>query len=447
MNDSNAVDKKLNDDLFQLHRVFSAIREISSQMIREENEEKIIQQACNILKKKIGYDQVYIALANQNQTQIGQIFSPEQNELSIKPNSFYCYNEIVQVQSRQLFHPRLNCFDCYLKDQFANQERLIIPLKFQNNFYGMVCIISPEHYKLYVKEQELLESLARDIAYTLFNLEVRRDHAKIRKEITAYYKQIELQNKQLSERNHQLSVACKKAGESDTLKSSFLRMISHELRTPLNGILGFTQLIKSAKIPAEKVIDYVEVIHQSGIQLLQVINNLLEISKIESGQLTYHESLININHLFDQVIDSNQYYIENSGKVDFIIHATSNQLPEFFSDREKLKAILNVLVSNALKFTSEGVIEVGCLRRRNNKLQFYVKDTGIGIEKDKAEVIFQNFRQSDESVSRKYGGTGLGLSIAAGLVDFLNGEIWFESEVNLGSIFYFTIPVTIVESD
>jgi len=447
MSESSSVDRKLKYDVFQINKVYSAIREINSQMIREDDEEKLLKEACKILKNNAGYDLVYIALANHAETHIEQLFLSEQDEPAIKPNGFYCYNDMVQMQSKQLFHPQINCFDCFLKDYFKNQERLVIPVKFQQNFYGMICVIPPVDYKLYVKEQDLLESLAEDIAYTLFNLQIQREHAQVRHEVADYYEKIEKQNEQLQEKNRQLLIANKKANESDLLKDSFLAMISHELRTPLNGILGFTQLIKSANTPADKVSDFIDVIHQSGIHLLQVVNNLLEISKIEAGQLKYHECEININDLFEQICDDNQYLIGNKEEVDFIIRNKSVQSFCFLSDYDKLSEILNVLVSNALKFTPKGVVEMGCLMQGENKLQFYVNDTGIGIEKEKSAIIFQNFRQSDESRSRKYGGTGLGLSIAKGLVDFLQGEIWFESEVDLGSIFCFTIPVSITKTN
>lgn len=445
MSGSLSVNRKLKYDVFQINKVFSAIRDINSQMIRENDEKKLLKEACKILKDNVGYDLVYIALANHAETHIEQVFLSEQDGPAIKPNGFYCYNDMVQMQSKQLFHPQINCFDCFLKDKFENQERLVIPVKFQQNFYGMICVIPPVEYKLYVKEQDLLESLAEDIAYTLFNLEVRRDHAKVRHEIADYYEKIEKQNEQLQEKNKQLQIANKKANESDLLKDSFLAMISHELRTPLNGILGFTQLIKSDNTPTDRVSDFIEVIHQSGIQLLQVINNLLEISKIEAEQLKYNEREINISDLFEHVYDDNQFLIGKKDNVDFIIRNPLGKTFSFLSDYEKLNGILNVLVSNALKFTPKGVVEMGCLKSGKDKLQFYVQDTGIGIEKEKSAIIFQNFRQSDESISRKYGGTGLGLSIAKGLVDFLRGEIWFESEVNLGSFFCFTIPVTITE--
>lgn len=446
MKDSLHTDKKFKYDVFQINNVFSAIREINSQMIREDNEEKLLKQACEILKNKVGYDLVYVALANQAQTKIEKVYSSESTEPLIKFNGFYCYNEIVQMQTKQLFNPSINCFDCYLKDNYKNQDRLVIPVKFQHHFYGMICIIIPQDYKLYVKEQDLLETLAEDIAYTLFNLEVRRDHAKIRKEVAAYYNQVEEQNEQLRQKNYQLEIANKKACESDILKDSFLGMVSHELRTPLNGILGFTQLLQSSKIPVEKAGDFIDVIHQSGIQLLQVVNNLLDISKIQAKQLTYHENEFYVNDLFNDVVDANQFFIDKSEKVDFIVQNQLSQDMNISADYEKLKQILNVLVSNAIKFTRKGTVEVGCTRPGKNKLLFYVKDTGIGIEKEKSSIIFQTFRQSDESRTRKYGGTGLGLSIAKGLVNFLKGKIWFESEINQGSIFYFMIPVLINQS-
>lgn len=434
---------RFNYDIVQINKVFSAIRDINSHMIREEDEEKLLKQACKILKNIAGYDLVYIALANQAETHIKKIYSSDLNESKIKPNGFYCYNEIVQMQSKQLFNPEINCFDCFLKDHFKKQDRLVIPVKFQQHFYGMICIIIPENYKLYVKEQDLLETLTDDIAYKLFNLQVRQDHNKIRREIATYYEQIEGQNAELQEKNRQLEIANKKALESDILKNSFLGIVSHELRTPLNGILGFAQLLKNVNPASEKIDGYIDVIHSSGIQLLQVVNNMLDIAKIEANQLKLHEENFELNGIFNDVYMTNQYLISELKNVDFQINSYFESNFVIRSDQEKVKQILNVLVHNAIKFTNKGTIEIGCTRTGKQKILFYVKDTGIGIEREKSDVIFQMFRQSDESRTRSYGGTGLGLSIAKGLVNFLNGKIWFESEVNAGSLFYFTIPVSI----
>ncbi|MGM0408111.1 MAG: sensor histidine kinase, partial [Bacteroidota bacterium] len=287
----------------------------------------------------------------------------------------------------------------------------------------------------------ILETLAEDFAYALFNLEIRREHAKVREEISAYYQKIEDQNNELQEKNRQLEIANKKARESDILKNSFLGIVSHELRTPLNGILGFSQLLKTVNPTSEKIDGYIDVIHSSGIQLLQVVNNILDISKIEANQLKLHVENFELNSVFDDVYLTNQYLISKLEDVKFDINSQFESKVVIRSDKEKLKQILNVLVHNAIKFTNKGIIEMGCTRTGKEKILFYVKDTGIGIESEKSDVIFQMFRQSDESRTRRYGGTGLGLSIAKGLVNFLNGKIWFESEVDTGSLFYFIVPV------
>lgn len=428
-------------DVLQINKVLKAVQEINHRMIREEEQEKLLESTCKILKDTIGYDMVFVALTDENGQKIVKLFSSEKNDLALEPNGFYCFNEILQVNSKQLYNPQINCFDCYLIDEFKTQDRLIIPINFQNHLYGMICIVLPKNYKLYLKEQNILETLAEDFAYALFNLEIRHEHAKVREEISTYYQKIEDQNAELQEKNRQLEIANKRARESDILKNSFLGIVSHELRTPLNGILGFSQLLKNVNPASEKIDGYVDVIHSSGIQLLQVVNNILDISKIEANQLKLHEENFKLNSIFDDVYLTNQYLISKLDDVKFEINSQFESNIVIRSDQEKLKQILNVLVHNALKFTNKGTIEMGCTRTGKGKILLYVKDTGIGIEREKSDVIFQMFRQSDESRTRRYGGTGLGLSIAKGLVNFLNGKIWFESEVDTGSLFYFIVPV------
>ncbi|MFO7828829.1 MAG: ATP-binding protein [Bacteroidales bacterium] len=428
-------------DVLQINKVLKAVQEINHRMIREEEQEKLLECTCKILKETIGYDMVFVALTGKKGQKIVKLFSSEKSDLKLEPNGFYCFNEILQVNSKQLYNPQINCFDCYLIDDFKTQDRLIIPINFQNHLYGMICIVLPNNYKLYLKEQNILETLAEDFAYALFNLEIRREHAKVREEISAYYQKIEDQNNELQEKNRQLEIANKKARESDILKNSFLGIVSHELRTPLNGILGFSQLLKTVNPTSEKIDGYIDVIHSSGIQLLQVVNNILDISKIEANQLKLHVENFELNSVFDDVYLTNQYLISKLEDVKFDINSQFESKVVIRSDKEKLKQILNVLVHNAIKFTNKGIIEMGCTRTGKEKILFYVKDTGIGIESEKSDVIFQMFRQSDESRTRRYGGTGLGLSIAKGLVNFLNGKIWFESEVDTGSLFYFIVPV------
>lgn len=240
-----------------------------------------------------------------------------------------------------------------------------------------------------------------------------------------------------------LLIAKEKAEESDRLKSAFLANMSHEIRTPMNGILGFSNLLKDPNISGKDQKQYIEIIEKSGIRMLNIINDIVDISKIESNQMEVFISRTNINEQIE--------YIYNFFKPEVTIKGIHlnyiNGLPinkAFIkTDREKIYAILINIVKNAVKFCDEGVIEFGYKTKENNgfdEIEFFVKDTGIGIPKGKQEAIFDRFIQADISDKRTFQGAGLGLSISKAYVEMLGGKIWVESEENKGSTFYFTIP-------
>lgn len=245
--------------------------------------------------------------------------------------------------------------------------------------------------------------------------------------------------------NTELHDAKEKAEESERLKSAFLANMSHEIRTPLNGIVGFTELLNDTELDNEKRLSYINTVNICSQQLLGIVNDILDISMIETGQVYVRNKLINLNKLMDDI--SNQFRLKAESKsLRFTLNAPSHSEEiSFQSDEEKLIQILSNLVSNAIKFTHRGSIEIG-YQVLDNKIMFSVKDTGIGIPPDMQDAIFDRFIQSDVSDTREYGGTGLGLSIAKSYIELLKGKIWFESEINVGSIFYFTIPVTLEAS-
>jgi len=233
------------------------------------------------------------------------------------------------------------------------------------------------------------------------------------------------------------------AEESDRLKTAFLANMSHEIRTPMNGILGFSQILREKKFPEEKQKEFLDVIHNRAKNLLQIINDIVDISKIEANQLKVEYSEFNINQLLYELYNTYQFELQSINKTDiklFIHKDMDYEESLIYSDETRLKQILTNLISNALKFTEKGEIEFGYKLSSEMELLFYVRDTGIGIPKDKQDFIFGRFRQADEVTSRKYGGTGLGLSISLNLVKMLGGEIWIESEEGEGTCFYFTLP-------
>jgi PAS domain S-box-containing protein len=244
--------------------------------------------------------------------------------------------------------------------------------------------------------------------------------------------------------------ALEKAEESDKLKSAFLANISHEIRTPLNGILGFTGMLEKPEISVEKRQQFVQYIQSSGNQLLKIISDIVDLSKIETGQVEIMNHKTNLNSFFGNLLSQVEQEKITANKQDIqIIMNLGSEKPDFEAelDNIRLKQILDGLLNNALKFIKKGKIEFGYSIQSSEMLQFYVKDTGIGISKEKQEVIFNRFRQEDDSFTRKFGGTGLGLSICKGLIELMGGKIWVESEKEKGTAFFFTLPCRIVNKE
>lgn len=246
-----------------------------------------------------------------------------------------------------------------------------------------------------------------------------------------------------AERN--LQEAKEKAEESDRLKSAFLANMSHEIRTPMNAILGFTELITmpNSKLNEEERRQYVSLIHNSGNNLLHLINDIIDISKLEAGQLKIIYKECNLKELFANLVSSYQEIKKQKGKsqLDIRINKTAETSNiTIKTDPLRLQQVLSNLIDNALKFTDSGYIEFGYEITTSNQLEFYVKDTGIGIDPVQKENVFGRFMKLDEDKTKVYRGAGLGLAICKSIVELLNGRIWLESQKNRGSTFSFTLP-------
>jgi PAS domain S-box-containing protein len=239
------------------------------------------------------------------------------------------------------------------------------------------------------------------------------------------------------------------AEESDRLKTAFLQNMSHEIRTPMNAIMGFSSLLVDYYNDKPKLEQFAEIINLRCNDLLEIINDILAISKIESGQLPVNNELCDLNDLFTELADFFKEHQKRIGKqhIKFELRALCN-LSEFTinTDKVKLRQIFINLIGNAFKFTETGRIEGGCRLDGNDNLVFYVTDTGIGIPSDKQHIIFERFIQLPQNKDFTFGGTGLGLSIVKGLINLLGGRIWVESQPESegkpgGTTFYFSIPV------
>jgi hypothetical protein len=263
-------------------------------------------------------------------------------------------------------------------------------------------------------------------------------------EIKAKSLEIEAHNIQYRALNEELQIAIEKAKESDQLKTSFIQNLSHEIRTPLNGIIGFTDMLKRKVNLPEILVKYIEVIEKSGDRLTCIIDDLVDISKIETGQITTNPEEFDINEI---LTDLKLIFSQEAEDKDLTLEYCKSDLPQqsnIVSDKGKVTQVLSNLIKNALKFTDAGAIEFG-YSIRDHSFEFFVKDTGVGINAEMQSDIFKRFFQVDTSLSSGYEGSGLGLSISKAFVETLGGSIWVESgsasrHKGPGSTFFFTLP-------
>ena len=238
-----------------------------------------------------------------------------------------------------------------------------------------------------------------------------------------------------------LIFAKEKAEESDRLKSAFLSTMSHELRTPLNAILGFSELINE-DLQKNEIIDFVQLINKSGQLLFEIIEDILDITDMESGKsrVTKEEFLVDsvLQELYPKIESMLEKEKKQHLEIKYNPPADSNEIT-FFTNKSKFYKILVLLLKNAIKFTDKGYIEYG-FKPEQDEIVFYIKDTGIGISEEMQDVVFEKFRQVDDTHTRKYGGVGLGLTLVKKLVELLDGRIWFDSAPGKGSVFYFSLP-------
>jgi two-component system CheB/CheR fusion protein len=230
------------------------------------------------------------------------------------------------------------------------------------------------------------------------------------------------------------------AEESDRLKSAFLANMSHEIRTPMNSIIGFSDLLNEDYIEKNIRENYLNIIQNAGNDLLKLIDDIIDIAKIEAGQIKLKAENFSLKKM---MTDLYVLYKRNpnllANHVNFSFKTNDIKCDNIFADELRLKQIVINLLNNAIKFTHEGEIEFGYYLD-GAFIQFFVKDTGIGLTKEQIKVIWERFRQADNSTTKKYGGAGLGLSISDGIVKLFGGKIWAESEICKGTTFYFTIP-------
>ncbi len=244
---------------------------------------------------------------------------------------------------------------------------------------------------------------------------------------------------ELKKIQNDLREAKNKAEESDRLKSAFLANMSHEIRTPMNGILGFADLLSDENLSRDEINEYVAIIKKSGQRMLATINDIIDISKIESGQIDIIAGDLDINKQLEYL---HNFFLPEAKKKGILLNllkSPSGKSIKIRTDQTKFNAILTNLIKNAIKFTEKGEIQIG-YQVKEKEIEFYVTDTGIGIPEDRLEAIFDRFVQADLTTTKPYEGSGLGLSISKGYIELLGGRIWTESKIGKGSTFRFTHP-------
>jgi len=299
--------------------------------------------------------------------------------------------------------------------------------------------------------RELSSSLEAKVKKRTLELEeTNRLLVDRQKEISAQNEELEKYRTHLEElvekRTVELTVAMEKAQESERLKSAFMANISHEIRTPMNGIIGFIELLRAPEVEKDTQSEFLGIIENCSRQLMGIITDIVEISKLETHLVKPVLSKCRIKNMVDTVTAVFLQSMSLNSEVILLNNCKTENL-QCWTDTVKLNQILTNLISNALKNTTKGSIEIGSMLNDDNNLLFYVRDTGIGISRENHEIIFDRFRQIDTTLTRTQGGTGLGLAITKAYVELLDGKIWLESEPGKGSTFFFTIPYIPVQED
>jgi signal transduction histidine kinase/CheY-like chemotaxis protein len=394
---------------------------------------------------------------------IGAIYIVDGNEIKLlltrginveteSPNNKAILNQVVESKNKIIlnFDSRIPSIKTGLLD--IQLDHLILqPVIYSDKVVAILELVSQS--PLTEDTIDYLDKIQEQLAIGLINARAVQQLEDYVNELKKLNEDLKNSNNQIVQQNEmliklsealqnqakELSIQKEKAVESTKLKSQFLASISHELKTPLNSIIGLTELIIEKSEIAERDKERLRVIQRSGKRLVALINDLLDFSQIESGKFKPSFSSFTINDFLDELISEIEPLALNK-KLKLIINRNYANDFELFSDKQKLHQVLFNIIGNAIKFTQEGQVEFTIEYENTDKVLFIISDTGIGIEDSQKEIIFEEFRQADGSLSKKFGGTGLGLSISKKIIELLGGRIWFESKIGVGTTFYVELP-------
>ncbi len=299
------------------------------------------------------------------------------------------------------------------------QTEIAMPIKKGDNLLGVLLLASQKNSAYDDNDAAMMKTLADQIAMAFENARLYESEKK----------------------NVEMAQAASRA------KSEFLANMSHEIRTPMNSIIGFSDLLLQENLP-EELADFVRTIKLNGEELLHIINQILDLAKVETGRMEVELIEFDLEEMVENVTQLQRPRVLDRG-LKYELVTNPKKLPFIESDRTKIRQVMVNLLGNAIKFTEEGSVtlqvDLEYTKNKSGELTIQVKDTGVGIPKDKFAAIFESFTQADASITRRFGGTGLGLTLCKQMAELLGGKIWFESELGKGSTFFFSIPVKVFD--
>ena len=424
LSDLNEITKNLKLEIIERKRaeqIQKVLYNISNAIITTENFDELIKRIQEELGTIVDTANFYIALYdNKTDTISLPFFKDEKDAISSFPAGKTLTQYVIRTKKSLLAtKKKITILEKSgdIESIGSNSEIWLgVPFKVEGKVTGVIAVQSYTDENAYDEsDKKILEFVSHQISISIERKKAEED----------------------------LKLALENAQESDRLKSAFLSNMSHEIRTPMNGILGFTSLLKEPQLSGEEMNKYIRIIEKSGNRMLSTINDIVDISRIEAGQVDVINTKISLNKIFEE--QYNFFNIEAEAKgLELVCKSTiSDKEANIITDKHKLEGILTNLIKNAIKFTDHGHISFGCSIKKEKDadvLEFYVKDTGIGIPSDRIEAIFNRFEQADIEDVRVYEGSGLGLAISKSYVEMLGGNIKVTSEAGLGSTFTFTIP-------
>jgi PAS domain S-box-containing protein len=432
----------LQDDDGRVTGVEGSLRDVTERIIAEErlkeNEQLLRKQneEYAVLNEELRWRNEQILIINKELQQASDIFTHIRNGMYIyhledpEDDSTLRMIGVNPAAERLIGIPANDLLGNTLDENFPGLRALGIPQEYAN----VVRTKTPKQFEEFIYGDDRIPTGA----FTFNAFPLPDDCVGISfEDVTDQFRA----KQALIESNDQLIKAKEKAEESDRLKSAFLANMSHEIRTPMNGIMGFSMMLTDPHLPEETRDSYMRIVNSSCEQLLHIVNDIIDISKIEAGQIEVDESPFDLKILLNEVFTFYSSSAQEKG-VRFEIDAQRCNLNSnswIITDRTKLRQIFDNLIGNAIKFTPSGKIIVHC-ELTEGYIRFEVEDTGIGIESELQSVIFERFRQVESSFNKSYGGTGLGLAITKAYVEKLGGNISVRSKFGKGSVFSFTLP-------